>query len=416
MEAAGSILPVRASLTSLCVALLLAAPAALAQAAPAPTDTRTAILLRAGDAGAERLAGALESRLGAALVARGIDVTDFAELYPPPEGPSLAHADALFEEGRRAFDELDPDLARRKLTEAAAVYAQHPVVTRTETLAQVFIYLGANALMEGRKERALEAFRRAVVLAPGVEPDAAIFGPEVAVAYANAQSSLDARPTQQFEVSSLPSGARVRVGGKELGSTPLEPMPLPRGRHHVVLSRPGHAPWGEFTDVGDVPVTLRPKLEPLPGLAETQALAAPLLDETQLQSASGPMPAEAAALASRLEARWLVLVVVSTEGNATRAIASVWDTATGNRLSGLSVPVDDADWAGALELSERVRAFITAPPPPPAVAKKSFEAPALLRRWWFWAAVGGTLAAGAGVYAVGQASGARPDFVVLGVP
>ncbi len=412
----------RALPSFLFAAALLAAPAVVASSGAGVPDTRTAIVVHAANPAGEHLAGALEARLSAALSSRGLPLSDPGALFPwqpsPTQAAPLAQADALFEEGRRAYDELDPDTARRKLTEAAALYAQHPVQTRSETLAQVFIYLGANAMMEGRTERAVDAFQRAAMLAPGVEPDAGIFGPEIAQTWAEAQSSLEARPTSALTLSSIPSGARVFVGGRELGLTPLEPMPLPPGRHHVVISRPGHEPFGEFTELGEVPVLLRPRLEPSPSLAQVHALAAPLMEEQ-----SGPLPEEAKSLAEKLDARWLVLVRVSAEGTLAepgpaRAEALVWDVARGDRLSGLAVELDTADWKGAAELSDRVHDFITRPSAPEAVARStsSFQTPALLKRWWFWAAVGGTIAAGAGAYAVGQAHGARPDFVVLGVP
>jgi hypothetical protein len=384
------------------------------QAAPPYKDSTTAVLVRAADAGGERLAGALEARLGAALVAREVDVVDLGALYPPPPPASLAPAERLFAEGKEAFDNLDPETAHARFTEAVEVYVRHPVETPAEQLARVLTFLGANALMEGHKDRALDAFRWAATLAPGLEPESELFGPEVYATYGAAQASLEGKAPVPLAISSLPSGARAVVGGKDLGITPLQILQVPPGRHHLVLTRPGFVPFGAFAEVGETSAQVRPVLTPTEGLAETLELAEPL--HQAADAVPGPASPQAKQLRQRLGARFLVLAqVTSSEDGAATGRVQIQDVETGNKLTGLTVVLDDADWSSTMELAERLRAFIASPPPPPSRLAFDFQAPPLLRKWWFWAAVGGTVAASAGVYAVGRAGASRPDFVV-GVP
>lgn len=383
------------------------------RAAPRKAPTAVAVFAHADDPGAADLAGRFEIELTRALIGRGLDVADFDTLFPPPAPASTAEGDTLMQEGMEAFNNLDPDTAIQKFTDAATFYASHPLYAPPEKMAAAYVALGATAQLNGRPERAQEAFRRALVLAPNIEPDP-LFGGDAKEALEQVRMKMEAAPRGTISVQSQPQGARVLLDGKELGLTPVPPKSdVPIGRHHVVLRRPGYQSFAAYPDLTEEkPAELRPVLEPTEGMARALEAADGLL--TPEAFAAPTVSPDANALAASLRARFLVMSRVSQKPHGTvTAAVQAWDTLTGNKLDGLSVDLAQDDWRSTDQLAEQLRRWITHPPPVASVEEKGGEP--VFKKWWFWTAVGVVAAGAATTVAVSQSGRHRPNFVV-GLP
>lgn len=372
-------------------------------AAPAWAGS-VAVLAVAREPGSAEMASQLQDELGRLLSThKDVQLVQLGEAFPPPAPDSLAEGDKLFDDGKSAYDNLDPEAAAAKFQLAADFYVHHPAEMRPEQLANTYIYLGASQQLNGDKDAARVAFLRALAVAPSVQPDNGLFGGDVQSAFLAAQEESRKKGPGTLSVESQPSGAKVTVRGKELGDTPLKDVELPAGRHAVVVSRPGYAPYAVLQEVSSTqPAVVKAELEPAPGLsaildAASQAASAKAFE-------SDIMPAEAGAIADRLGARYVVFAAVSRDrkGRA-RAELQAWDTRTQSRLRGVTILPGSKDET-AMGASERVHAFVTGAVKPAT----SMALPAFMKKPWFWAAVGGAAVVTAGV--VYYASSGQPGY------
>ncbi|HEX8433677.1 PEGA domain-containing protein, partial [Archangium sp.] len=258
------------------------APAAPAEPTPPPQPPppawtgRVAVLAVPADRSASESAARIETELRHSLGGQAdVQLVDIASLFPPPPPVSLKQGDALFEAGRALYDNLDTEAAAKKFTEAAAFYQRYAVDTKPERLGRVYVFLGACRLLNGDVAGAQEAFGRALLAAPGLQPESELFGQEVHEAFNAAKVGLSRRPQGTLAIDSVPSGAQVLLHGQRVGTTPLKDVELAPGPHQVVLTLSGYAPFGVFQEVAPSQRSaLRPMLEPTPGLASVQDLAA----------------------------------------------------------------------------------------------------------------------------------------------
>ncbi|HEX5748445.1 MAG TPA: PEGA domain-containing protein [Archangium sp.] len=366
------------------------APAPALQPAPPTWSGSVAVLAVPSKPDATPSAARVETDLRAALGARTeVRLVDLAALFPPPPPASLQQGDALFDEGKGFYDNLDPEAAAKKFTEAAAFYERYPVETKPERLARVYVFLGASRLLNGDTTGAQEAFTRAQLVAPSLQPESELFGQDVHEAFDAAKVALSQQPRGTLTIDSVPSGAQVLMKGENLGTTPLKDVELAPGPHPVVLTLPGYVPFGVFQPVAPSQRgELRPTLEPTPALAEARRLAADV--STSRALTSDTLPAGVAELGEKLGARYVVLARVEQDrrGRA-EAVLYAWDVRQKNRLRGVKLHPEDP--RSREDAVRQVHAFLTGqhvPGPSLPVAL-----PAVMKKPWFWAAVGGVAAA-----------------------
>ena len=266
-----------------------AAPAEPTPAEPAPAppawEGSVAVLAIPKNPNATTAAARVETDLRAALGAQAdVRLVDLGALFPPPPPASPRQGDALFDEGKGLYDNLDPEAAARKFAEAAAFYERHPAEVKPERLARVYIFLGASRLLNADSAGAQEAFTRAQLTAPTLQPESELFGQDVHDAFNAARVALSHQPRGTLAIDSVPTGAQVVMRGESLGTTPLEDVELAPGPHPVVLTLPGYAPFGVIQQVAPSQrAELRPTLEPTPGLASVRGLAATLSTSRALE-------------------------------------------------------------------------------------------------------------------------------------
>ncbi len=375
----------------------LAAAAAPADAKPeSPLPNRLAVFALPQDTVANEATGRVEGVLASALTSKGLEVVDFDALFPPAEAASLAEADQTFTEAREAYDNLDADLACQKLSATIKVLKKHPAEAKPARLAEVSIFFGAALLQKGDTNGAKEAFVQALLLDEKARPASGVFAKDVLAAFDAAQTVLADRPKGTLSLESSPGGARVVLSGVDVGLTPVAARELPVGRHHVLVHRPGYAPFGALAEVGPNRLTeVRAPLEPNPGFTAVVEAASRVWAEPAFRA--GQATPGAARLGAQLRARLLVFAAVSTTGSGGfESTLEMVDLVRGDRLTGLKVELDATGQSAAAAVDQLER-WLARPVLAVAVAEpvpaRRLEIPPVLKQWWLWAAVGGAAAA-----------------------
>ncbi|WP_257458643.1 PEGA domain-containing protein [Archangium lipolyticum] len=374
------------------------APAAPSEPAPAPQEQqlpppawagRVAVLAVPVAQNTTETASRIETDLRGALGAwPDVQLVDFAPLFPLPPPISLKQGDALFDEGKSLYDNLDTEAAAKKFAEAAAFYRRYAVDTKPERLARVHIFLGASRMLNGDAAGAQESFTQALLASPTVQPETEFFGQDVHEAFNAAKVGLSRQPRGTLAIDSLPAGAQVMLHGQNVGTTPLKDVELMPGAHQVVLTLPGHLPFGTFQEVASSKrAELRPTLEPTPSLSAVQDLAANVSRSPTL--GTDKLPPEVARIGERLGARYVVLAVVKQAREGTVTTLHAWDTQLANRLHGVVLKPGEARGQEAVA---RVHDFVTGKQVLPA-SRLPIALPAVVKKPWFWATVGGVAAA-----------------------
>jgi hypothetical protein len=365
-------------------------PAPSAQPAPSTWAGSVAVLAIPSLLDATPSAARVETALRAALGAHAeVRLVDLGALFPPPPPASLQQGEALFNEGKSLYDNLDPETAAKKFSEAAAFYERHPVETKPERLARVYVFLGASRLLNGDTAGAQEAFTRAQLVAPTLQPESELFGQDVHDAFNAAKVALSRQPRGTLAIDSIPSGAQVVMRGERLGTTPLKDVELAPGAHPVVLTVPGYAPFGVLQQVAPAQRgELRPTLEPTPGLAAVRSLATTVSGSRSLTS--DPLPPGVAELGEKLGARYVVLARVEQDRRGrTKAVLYAWDVQLKHRLRGVEYnPDEPRDREDAVR---EVHGFLTGQHVPGSSLPLAL--PAVMKKPWFWATVGGVAVA-----------------------
>jgi hypothetical protein len=353
---------------------------------------------------AQRFESELREQLGSRA---GVQIADLTALFPPPPPANLRQGDTLFEEGKTLYDNLDPEAAAKKFTDAAAFYRRNAADAPPERLGRVYIFLGASRLLNGDNTGAQEAFMQAALAAPGLQPDAKLFGQDVQDLFATARQELSKKERGTLSIDSVPGGAQVRVQGRALGTTPVKDVALAPGTHQVILTLPGYVPYGTFHEVpaGDS-TELRPSLEPTPGMASVLKTVDQAATPRSLEARTPPP--EALELAEQVGARYVVLASVKKDAKGrVSAVLHAWDADTKNRLRGLELRPDDT--RSRQQALDQLHDFVTGKLVHTASAP--FVMPEVLQKPWFWGVVGGVaVATTAGVLLATQPLGSKPPL------
>ncbi len=396
--------------------------AANPEPSPEPTvrkslENGTVVLAIARTSNAEPAASQIQDELTRLLGTRpDVQLVELGAAFPPPPPASLKEADALYEEGKTAYDNLDPDAAAAKFTAAADAYEKHPGDLKPQRLAKTFVFLGACQFLNGDKQSAKSSFLRALAADPGAQPDTNLFGSDVQTAFTDAQQEFNAQKPGTLVIDSKPSGARVTVRGEDMGVTPLKGVEVHPGRQPVVISLPGYVPYASYPQVASGKASeLKPQLELLPALAELRATAARASSEKAFDSKL--MPPEVATLADKVGARYVVLAAVQQKKtNPAEAELQVWDVRTKNRLRGVELELKTKDQERTTAAAaDRVHGFLTGK----LVAEPSspLNLPPIVKKPWFWAAVaGGAAVVTGGILYATQDHHGGPVSPISGLP
>lgn len=383
----------------------------------APASDAAVVFAVPRTANAEPAAIRLQAELTRLLGSKAdVTLVDLDTVFPTPEPPSAKEANALYEQGKEAYDNLDPEAAAGKFSAAAEAYEKHPASLKPQRLAKTFIFLGASQLLNGDKDGAKAAFLRALAADPGTQPDQGLFDSNVHTAFTDAQQQFNAQKPGALDIESKPSGARVTVRGEDMGVTPLKNVPVHPGRHPVVITLPGYIPYASYPQVAaERTAEVKPQLEPLPAMAE--AIATATRASTERAFESDAMPPELAALAGKLGARYVVLAAVQQKkADPAQAELQVWDVRTKNRLRGVELELQaKSQERSTVAAADRVHGFLTGRMLADAGSGSS-KMPQVVKKPWFWAAVvGGAAVVTGGILYATQSKGG-PLGPVTGLP
>ncbi len=369
---------------------------------------------------AEQAAGQLQAEFISLLSRKqGVQLVDLGAVFPPPPPASLKEANMLFEQGKEAYDNLDPEAAAAKFNLAAEAYEKHPGVMQPQQLSKIFIFLGASQLLNGDKAGAKASFGRALAAHPGSQPEQGLFGSDVQAAFAEAQQEFNSLKPGTLEIDSRPSGAQVSVGGQDMGVTPLKNVSVHPGRHPVVISLPGYVPYASYPQVDSgKSAEVKPQLEPLPAMAEVIAAASRAASEKGFDSSN--MPPEVATVAGKVGARYVVLAAVQKKKtNPAEAELQVWDVQTKNRLRGVEVELQSANSdKNTVVAADQVHGFLTGRVVAQPSSSPLKNLPPVVKKPWFWAAVvgGAAVVTGGILYATQERRPGDPLGPVIGIP
>ena len=369
---------------------------------------------------AEQAAGQLQAEIIRLLSNKmGVQLVDLGAVFPPPPPPSLKEANMLFEQGKEAYDNLDPEAAAARFIAAAEAYEKHPGAMKPQQLAKLFIFLGASQLLNGDTAGAKTSFGRALAAHPGTQPEQGLFGSDVQAAFAEAQQEFNALKPGSLDIDSKPSGAQVAVGGEDVGVTPIQNVPVHPGRHPVVISLPGYMPYASYPQVASGKrAEVKPQLEPLPAMAGVLAAASRAASEDGFDASS--MPPEVATVADKVGARYVVLAAVQRKKtNPAEAELQVWDVRTRNRLRGVEVELQSSDPEKSLVVAaDQVHGFLTGRVVAQPSSSPFKDLPPVVKKPWFWAAVvgGAAVVTGGILYATQDRRGGDPLGPISGLP
>ncbi|MFL5347240.1 MAG: PEGA domain-containing protein [Hyalangium sp.] len=395
-----------------------AKPEPAAQApAPKKLEDGTVVLAIARSSNAEPAAAQIQEELTRRLGNQpDVQLVDLAAAFPPPAPASLKEADALYEQGKTAYDNLDPDTAAAKFSAAAEAYEKHPGDMKPQRLSKTFVYLGACQFLNGDKQGAKASFLRALAADPSAQPDTNLFGSDVQTSFTDAQQEFNAQKPGTLVIDSKPSGARVTVRGEDVGVTPLKGVEVHPGRQPVVISLPGYVPYASYPQVASGKASeLKPQLEMLPALAELHTAATRATSEKAFDSKT--LPPDVATLADKVGARYVVLAAVQQKKtNPAEAELQVWDVRTKNRLRGVDLEMKAREGESSMAgVADRVHGFLTGK----LVAEPStpLNLPPVVKKPWFWAAVvGGAAVVTGGILYATQDHRGGPVGPISGLP
>lgn len=394
------------------------APALAKPDAPvrAPASDAAVVFAVPRTANAEPAAIRLQAELTRLLGSKpDVTLVDLATVFPAPEPPSAQEADTLYEQGKEAYDNLDPEAAAGKFSAAADAYEKHPGSLKPQRLAKTFIFLGASQLLNGDKDGAKSSFLRALAADPATQPDQGLFDSNVHTVFTDAQQEFNSQKPGSLDIDSKPAGARVTVRGEDMGVTPQKNVPAHPGRHPVVLTLPGYVPYASYPQVASgKSAEVKPQLEPLPAMAE--AIATATRASTEKAFDSDNMPPELTALADKLGARYVVLAAVQQKkSDPAEAELQVWDVRTKNRLRGVELELQSkSQERSTVAAADRVHGFLTGRML--ADTGSDSKMPQVVKKPWFWAAVvGGAAVVTGGILYATQSKGG-PLGPITGLP
>ena len=175
----------------------------------------------------------------------GGGVTVSADAFPVADGKALERIAAKLAEAARLMDRMETKEAAEQLADAEILARSFRFGETTRPyLAEVFLRRGLLSLWEGNAGKAEEMLARSRVLRPEFDPDPAIFSPLFLEAWS--RSGKRVPPQAELLVTSLPSGARIVLDGKEAGRTPGRVPVAAWGPVSIAVFAEGYQP-GERT-------------------------------------------------------------------------------------------------------------------------------------------------------------------------
>lgn len=295
---------------------------------------------------------------------------------PSDKADLLKQASVAFQEGKKAFEDLNPDLALRKFQESLNKYEQSSAyVWDLREAGMAWIYIGVNYLLSGNHKEAEDAFRRGLLWVPDISIKSVTTEKDnVQVFEKIKEQVISTRAAGQMDVHSQPAAA-VFINGKFHGATPLK-ISLSPGRYLISLRREGYRAWGEPLDITASGSRVFKKMEPIETYTNWQQMGNLAVQNVD---PSNEYPTAVAAFGALVQSRLILMAKARwlEEGKSVAIQAVVYDTVQKKQLATGGAIVE---WWKGIALTQRLAEALLAkesvrlggwppedqkPPPPP---------------------------------------------------
>lgn len=210
-------------------------------------DRKVGLFVTPKGQGDEQEAQVLQSILrGNVDKLRGISL---ARTAPIRNADSVQRAAALVEQAQRSLVSGNGPDALKQAQSAWELLALAPGAADDRLLAQLMKTLGVASAMSGQPDDAYRYVRRSVLMWDNQSAAEYGYTLETRNLFDQVMADVSTDPTGSIEVSSVPAGAEVYVGGQLRGYTPLSLTSLTAGGMYLEVAKDGFYRWADFVDV-----------------------------------------------------------------------------------------------------------------------------------------------------------------------
>lgn len=214
----------------------------------AQANGKVSVYVQGASAADSKAAAWFESAWIAALKKKHRTTEQALGGFPTEKTNLIKQAERLMKDGKKAFEELNPELASRKFRLAAKYLTRSiPYLQDLSKLSRVLLHVGVSDLLNGKKAKGQEAFRRACYYTPNITLKGVSNEKDKIKEFNAVCAKTRQRGVRRVVISSSPRGA-VFVQGQFVGVTPLKAN-LKEGNNIITIVRNGYRLWGMDLDV-----------------------------------------------------------------------------------------------------------------------------------------------------------------------
>jgi tetratricopeptide (TPR) repeat protein len=166
-------------------------------------------------------------------------LTDFFQKSAPEYDSAYNVGKEYLKNGKEMFDLGKWDDALMHLEMARSSFMENPKSQNADFI-ETDLYLAQIFLFKGDKTQAGKYFQEMIVCNGDYEIDANIYSPDIVDSFKQNKEIVKTNATRTLQVISEPSGALVKLYGREMGNAPLEIANIGPGEYVLELSKLGY--------------------------------------------------------------------------------------------------------------------------------------------------------------------------------
>ncbi|GMV39662.1 MAG: hypothetical protein AMXMBFR64_13780 [Myxococcales bacterium] len=213
-----------------------------------------------------------------------------ARTAPIRNADSVQRAGTLLDQAQKALATGSSADALKQAQSAWELLSLAQGAADDRLLALLMKVLGVASAMNGQPDDAYRYIRRSVLLWDNQSAAEYGYSLEARNIYDQVMADISTDPTGTLELSSIPAGAEVYVGGQLRGYTPITLTSLTAGGTYVQVAKDGYFHWADFVDV---PVSGQGKadaiLTPSPGKGAVETTLSEVTRSFQANKVNGPL-------------------------------------------------------------------------------------------------------------------------------
>ena len=277
-----------------------------------------------------------------------------------------------FKIGKKAFEELNPDLSFRKFQQTLRLFRQiAPYANQIETLCRALLYIGVGHLLNGQQANGQKSFEEALSYCPNMTLSGITTENDKLQIFRAAQSTMRRTPRGRLKfTANIP--ANVFIDGRYRGQTPLT-LSLRKGNHIVSIRRAGYVRWGKILNVTQATTqTLNAKLKKVSTFQKWLALGT---SATRHVRKTDNVHSSVSAFAKWASSSTLMLLHVSTLQDDVIVHAALYDMRKKKQLAAGGARVEQG--TGAVGLRSMVKQLLAGQDPAIGTWSPGLAAPSI---------------------------------------